>query len=261
MMGVTGFQMDGMRAERGVAHGFFARTGGVSQGIYQGLNCGLGSDDDRTAVLENRRRAAERLGVAGDNLVTLYQVHSPDVVTVTEPWAPGDGPKADGMVTRTKGIALGVLAADCTPILFADAAAGVIGACHAGWKGALAGIAEATVAAMRREGATEIAAAIGPTIRQPSYEVGAEFRDAFTARDGGHGRWFAPGKAADKFQFDLPGFLTARLNEAGVTRIEDLAVCTYADAGYFSYRRTTHRGEPDYGRNLSAIALAPEPAP
>ena len=244
----------------GIAHGFFGRAGGVSEGLYASLNCGLGSRDRQASVAANRARAAAAIGIAPQNLLTLYQIHSPEVVTVREAWS-GQGPEADGMVTRTPGIALGVLAADCTPILFADAAAGVIGACHAGWKGALAGVAEATVAAMRREGARDIAAAIGPTIRQPSYEVGAEFRDAFTARDAGHARWFAPGKAADKFQFDLPGFLTARLGEAGVTRIEDLAVCTYADGGYFSYRRTTHRGEPDYGRNLSAIALAPEPAP
>jgi len=244
----------------GIAHGFFGRAGGVSEGLYASLNCGLGSRDRQASVAANRARAAAAIGIAPQNLLTLYQIHSPEVVTVREAWS-GQGPEADGMVTRTPGIALGVLAADCTPILFADAAAGVIGACHAGWKGALAGVAEATVAAMRREGARDIAAAIGPTIRQPSYEVGAEFRDAFTARDASHARWFAPGKAADKFQFDLPGFLTARLGEAGVTRIEDLAVCTYADGGYFSYRRTTHRGEPDYGRNLSAIALAPEPAP
>lgn len=244
----------------GIAHGFFGRAGGVSEGLYASLNCGLGSRDRQASVAANRARAAAAIGIAPQNLLTLYQIHSPEVVTVREAWS-GQGPEADGMVTRTPGIALGVLAADCTPILFADAAAGVIGACHAGWKGALAGVAEATVAAMRREGARDIAAAIGPTIRQASYEVGAEFRDAFTALDAGHARWFAPGKAADKFQFDLPGFLTARLGEAGVTRIEDLAVCTYADGGYFSYRRTTHRGEPDYGRNLSAIALAPEPAP
>lgn len=244
----------------GIAHGFFGRAGGVSEGLYASLNCGLGSRDRQASVAANRARAAAAIGIAPQNLLTLYQIHSPEVVTVREAWS-GQGPEADGMVTRSPGIALCVLAADCTPILFADAAAGVIGACHAGWKGALAGVAEATVAAMRREGARDIAAAIGPTIRQPSYEVGAEFRDAFTARDASHARWFAPGKAADKFQFDLPGFLTARLGEAGVTRIEDLAVCTYADGGYFSYRRTTHRGEPDYGRNLSAIALAPEPAP
>lgn len=244
----------------GIAHGFFGRAGGVSEGLYASLNCGLGSRDRQASVAANRARAAAAIGIAPQNLLTLYQIHSPEVVTVREAWS-GQGPEADGMVTRTPGIALGVLAADCTPILFADAAAGVIGACHAGWKGALAGVAEATVAAMRREGARDIAAAIGPTIRQPSYEVGAEFRDAFTARDAGHARWFAPGKAADKFQFDLPGFLNARLGEAGITQIEDLAVCTYADGGYFSYRRTTHRGEPDYGRNLSAIALAPEPAP
>ncbi|MCC6921223.1 MAG: peptidoglycan editing factor PgeF [Alphaproteobacteria bacterium] len=258
-MGVTGFQLDGMRAARGVAHGFFARTGGVSQGLYEGLNCGLGSNDDRAAVLENRRRAAERLGVAGDNLVTLYQVHSPDVVTVTEPWAPGDGPKADGMVTRTKGFALGVLAADCTPILFADGEAGIIGACHAGWKGALAGVADATVAAMEALGASRqrIIAAIGPTIRQICYEVGAEFRDRFVADAPGNAEWFRPGRAAGKFHFDLPGYLTRRLEKTGIAGIEDCEICTYSDSRFFSYRRTTHRGESDYGRNLSAIVLTP----
>jgi len=257
MMGVTGFQMDGMRAERGVAHGFFARTGGVSQGIYQGLNCGLGSDDDRTAVLENRRRAAERLGVTSDRLLTLYQVHSPDVVTVTEPWEPGDGPKADGMVTRVKGIALGILAADCTPILFADGEAGIIGACHAGWKGALAGVADATVAAMEALGASRrrITAAIGPTIRQVCYEVGAEFRDRFVAVAPDNAVWFRPGRADGKFHFDLPGYLARRLESTGIAGIEDCEICTYSDSRFFSYRRATHRGESDYGRNLSAIVL------
>lgn len=241
---------------RGIAHGFFGRAGGVSAGLYESLNCGLGSKDERAKVLENRSRVAGRLGVALDNLLTLYQVHSPTVLTLSESWGPGQGPQADGMVTKTPGLALGVLAADCTPILFADEAAGVIGACHAGWKGALAGVAEATVDAMSALGAdrTRIAAAIGPTIRQPAYEVGAEFRERFHAADPTNDIWFAPGKAPEKFQFDLPGYLAARLKAARIARIDDLAICTYA-GDYFSYRRTTHRGEADYGRNISAIAL------
>jgi YfiH family protein len=257
MMGVTGFQLDGLRDERGVMHGFFARTGGVSRGLYEGLNCGLGSNDDRHAVLENRRLAAHRLDVTGDDLLTLYQHHSADVITVTERWGPGEGPKADGMVTQEYGIALGVLAADCTPILFADGAAQVIGACHAGWKGALGGVAEATIEAMEKLGARRdrIAAAIGPTIRQLVYEVGAEFRDKFLEAGKANDTWFRPGRTAGKFHFDLPGYLTRRLETAGLSRIEDCEICTYSDSRFFSYRRTTHRGEADYGRNLSAIAL------
>jgi YfiH family protein len=257
MMGVTGFQLDDLRAERGIVHGFFARTGGVSSGIYEGLNCGLGSGDDRDAVMENRRLAAHRLGISGDDLLTLYQHHSADVVVVTGRWPPGEGPKADGMVTRETGIGLGILAADCTPILFADGEAGIIGACHAGWKGALAGVAEATIDAMERLGAdrSRIAAAIGPTIRQLCYEVGAEFRDRFTAASKGSEAWFRPGRAAGKFHFDLPGYLTRRLEAAGLQRIEDCEICTYSDSRFFSFRRATHRGERDYGRNLSAIVL------
>lgn len=238
-----------------ITHGFFGRHGGVSTGLYASLNCGAGSNDDPVHVAENRARVAASLGAAPSHLLSLYQIHSPEVLTVTAPWT--ERPQADGMVTATPGLALGVLAADCTPILFADAAAGIIGACHAGWKGALAGVAEATIAAMRDLGARTITAAIGPTIRQAAYEVGDEFRDRFVAADPANGDWFAPGKAADKFQFDLPGYLTRRLTRAGLTQIDDCDICTYADPGYFSYRRTTHRGEPDYGRNISAIALVP----
>lgn len=241
-----------------LAHGFFTREGGVSTGLYDSLNCGLGSDDDRANALENRRRAAAALGLGPDRLVTLYQVHSAEAVIVNEPWEPGDGPRADGMATRTRGLALGVLAADCTPILFADAQEGVIGACHAGWKGALAGVAEATLDAMIALGAlrTRVVAAIGPTIRQAAYEVGTDYRDRFVAADARSAAFFAPGKDAAHAQFDLPGYLARRLGDAGVTVIADTALCTYQDAGFFSYRRTTHRGEPDYGRNLSTIALA-----
>lgn len=242
-----------------LAHGFFTRDGGVSSGIYHSLNCGLGSADDRANALENRRRAAAHLGLTADRLVTLYQIHSAEAVIVNEPWAPGDGPKADGMATRTRGLALGVLAADCTPILFADAEGGVIGACHAGWKGALAGVAEATIDAMIALGAVRprLIAAIGPTIRQPAYEVGADYRDRFMTSDARSAPFFAPGKDDAHAQLDLPGYLTRRLTDAGVTVIADTALCTYQDQGFFSFRRTTHRGEPDYGRNLSTIALAP----
>ncbi|MFT3811308.1 MAG: peptidoglycan editing factor PgeF [Micropepsaceae bacterium] len=242
-----------------LAHAFFTREGGVSTRLYDSLNCGLGSHDDRANALENRRRAAAHLGLAPGRLVTLYQIHSAEAVIVNDPWAPGEGPRADGMATRTPGLALGVLAADCTPILFADAEEGVIGACHAGWKGALAGIAEATVDAMIALGArrARITAAIGPTIRQPAYEVGADYRDRFIAADARSAAFFTPGIDAAHAQFDLPGYLTRRLTEAGVMAVADVGVCTNQDQGFFSYRRTTHRGEPDYGRNLSAIALKP----
>ncbi len=178
---------------------------------------------------------------------------------MTEPWPLGEGPKADAMATDRPGLALGVLAADCTPILFADADAGVIGAAHAGWKGALAGVAESTVALMERLGAdrARIVAAIGPAIRQPAYEVGEEFRDRFVADDPDNDRWFAPGDRSGKLRFDLTGYVAARLARAGIARIDDLGACTYADPDFFSYRRTTHRAEPDYGRNVSGIALSP----
>lgn len=240
-----------------IAHGFFSRRGGVSTGLYDSLNCGPGSNDDPANVATNRARVAAALDVAPQNLLTLYQIHSPNIVTVLQAWGPDQRPQADGMVTRAPGIAIGALAADCTPILFADIAARVIGACHAGWKGAFGGVAEATIDAMESIGAdrSRIAAAIGPTIRQSSYEVGDEFRDRFTDADPANDAWFAPGKSAGKFQFDLPGYLTRRLTAAGIGQIDDTGICTYADPDFFSYRRTTHRGEPDYGRNISAIAL------
>jgi len=239
-------------------HGFFGRDGGVSAGLYASLNVGLGSDDDPAAVLENRTRCAAMLGAAPDRLLTLYQIHSADVVLVQAPWT--EPPRADAMVTDQPGLALGVLAADCTPVLLADPDAGVIGAAHAGWKGALAGVAEATVAAMTQLGAAppRIRAAIGPCIRQPSYEVGADFAERFAGVSPDNARFFAPGARPDKRQFDLPGFVAARLTQAGVAAVEDLGLCTYENpARYFSYRRATHRGDPDYGRNLSAIMLRP----
>ena len=240
-----------------VRHAFFTRQGGVSEGIYASLNCGLGSGDQREAVVENRSRAMARLGSADGGLATAYQVHSADVIEVTEPWDPARAPEVDGMVTRTPGVALGVLTADCAPVLFADAEAGVVGAAHAGWKGALAGVLEATVAAMGRLGAEtrRIAAAVGPCIGQASYEVGAEFREAFLAADQANQRFFVPGAGAGKFQFDLPGYATARLAALGIDA-EAAGQDTCADhARFFSYRRATHRSEPDYGRGLSAILL------
>lgn len=242
----------------GIRHGFFGRKGGVSQGLYASLNCGLGSNDDAANVVENRNRAAAHLGIDGAHLLTVYQIHSPDVVVVTKPWTRGDQPKADAMVTKEPGIALGVLAADCTPVLFADAKARVIGSAHAGWKGAIAGVVERTVAAMERLGANRlnIRAAIGPCISQQSYEVGDDLRAPFVAQDMDNARFFAPGKAAGKWQFDLPGYVLERARANGLA-IANRTRCTYInDADYFSFRRTTHKGEPDYGRNLSAIVLA-----
>jgi len=240
----------------GVAHAFFTREGGVSDGLYRGLNTGLGSRDERTRVLENRRRAAAHLGVAPDRLATPYQVHSADAVVVRDPWGPGLGPKADAVVTDRPGIAVGVGTADCGPILFADAEARVVGAAHAGWKGAFTGVVEATVEAMESLGARRgrIVAALGPTIAQAAYEVGPEFVERFG--DAG-ARFFSPSTREGHAMFDLPAYILARLETAGVARAEWVGACTYADeARFFSYRRTTHRAEPDYGRLLSAIALS-----
>ena len=244
-------------ALEGVTHGFFGRRGGVSEGLYTSLNCGLGSGDARAAVLENRNRVARALDAAA--LLSLYQVHSADVVTVDTPWQPGEGPRADGMVTRRRGLALGVLSADCAPILFADREAGVIGAAHAGWKGALGGIAEATIAAMVALGAdpTRIAAAIGPCIGPASYEVGPEFEERFIEADGQDAARFFHRPTADaKSHFDLPAYVAMRLARAGAGRIESLGLDTAAETDhFFSYRRTTHAGEPDYGREIAAVVL------
>ena len=246
---------DNLSHQPGIAHGFFGRTGGVSRGLYESLNCGLGSQDDAANVSENRRRAQEALGASALN--TLYQVHSASVVTVEVPW--NTGPQADAMVSKTKGIALGILSADCAPVLLADGDAGVIGAAHAGWKGALSGVIEAAVVAMEKLGArrTRIAAAIGPCISQANYEVGAEFRQRFVAADPANGRFFAAGRRAAHHQFDLEAFAADRLSRAGVDNVSRLTLCTYArEAEFFSFRRATHRGEADYGRELSAIVLA-----
>ena len=236
-------------------HGFFTRRGGASSGIFHGLNCGPGSSDLSEVVAINRARVAAAMQVAPDHLLTLHQTHSADVVTVTAPFT--THPKADAMVTATPGIVLGVLSADCQPVLFADAMAGVIGAAHAGWRGAKDGVLEATVAAMERLGATRanISAVIGPTISQPAYEVGVEFFDTFLADDPQSARFFMKG-AADRYLFDLPAFGLHQLRSLGIGHAEWTRHCTYTDADrFFSYRRTTHLGEADYGRLISVIQL------
>ena len=243
------------RALEGVPHGFLGRRGGVSDGLHAGLNVGWGSHDDRAAIAENRRRAIAAV-LPGAALVTVHQVHSPQVVAVTEPWPDDARPHADALVTDRHGMLLGVLTADCAPLLLADREAGVVGAAHAGWKGALAGVCEATVAAMAALGAWRgrIAAAVGPCIAQASYEVD----DAFVARFGPEAqRFFRRGRPGHA-QFDLAGHVAARLAEAGVGTVEALGLDTYADeARFFSYRRATHRGEPGYGRQIALIGLPP----
>jgi len=241
----------------GVPHAFLGRTGGASGGIYASLNVGLGSADDRDSVIENRRRATAALGDAL-SLVTVHQVHSPDVVTVDAPWPDDARPPADGLVTRSRGLALGILTADCAPVLFADVDAGVIGAAHAGWKGAFGGVLGNTVAAMEKLGAdrSRIAAAVGPCIARRSYEVDDGFHRRFVEADPENDAFFTAARRAGHHQFDLEGFVARRLAETGIARIETLGEDTYAQPDrYFSYRRTTHAGEPDYGRQLSVIAL------
>jgi len=238
-------------------HGFFTRAGGVSRGAFASLNCSLSGRDDPEAVAENRARAARSLGFAPDRLVGLFQVHSAEVVVLQEPWATGARPKADAMVTRRRGVLLGIVTADCAPILFADVEAGVIGAAHAGWRGALAGIVGATVAAMERLGARRerIAAVIGPSIRQASYEVDAAFRTRFLEADPGNARFFSPGRPGHA-QFDLAGFCGAALASAGVGTVAVVAADTFAEAErFFSYRRATLAGEGPIGHQLSAIGL------
>ena len=244
------------KALAGIPHGFLGRRGGVSKGVCAGLNVGWGSEDSREAIAENRRRAVEAVR-PGARLVTLHQVHSPDALYVTGPFPDEARPHADAMVTDRPGLALGILTADCAPVLFADAEAGVIGAAHAGWKGAYGGVIEATVAEMERRGAqrSRIAAAVGPCIARRSYEVDAPFFRRFAEADPETDRFFGSGRAGH-YQFDLEGFVVHRLAEAGLTRIEALGEDTYAQPDrFYSYRRATHRGEPDYGRQISLIAL------
>jgi len=240
-----------------VAHGFLGREGGVSTGVYASLNTGLGSGDDPDRVRENRRRALDTVG-PGATLVTLYQVHSARAVTVTEPWDDAARPQADALVTDRPGLALGVLTADCAPVLLADSRAGVIAAAHAGWKGALTGVLAATVEAMVERGARtdRIRAAIGPCIGRDSYEVDAQFRDRFLAASADTDTFFRSGKDSYHFFFNLEGYVAAQLALAGVSAVERLGrdTCALSDH-YFSYRRTTHRNEQDYGRQISIIAL------
>lgn len=239
----------------GPRHGFFTRKGGASSGIFAGLNCGAGSSDLAEIVAINRARVAEAMGVELDHLITINQVHSPDAVTVSGPL--DILPRADAMVSATPGVALGILTADCQPVLFADAKAGVIGAAHAGWRGALEGVLEATLDAMEAIGAQreDISAVIGPCISQAAYEVGPEFLDAFRDDDPQNLRFFANG-SGDKMLFDLPSFGLHRLRQAGVGHAEWIGHCTYRDSErFFSYRRTTHAGEVDYGRLISVIRL------
>lgn len=241
----------------GIRHAFFTREGGVSGGLYASMNGGLGSSDDCAAVMENRSRMAAHMGIQPENLLSLHQVHSAEVALPTGPW-PDDRPRADAMATATKGVGLAILTADCGPILFADPQAGVIGAAHSGWKGAILGIGAATLAAMealgaRREG---IVAVLGPTISQPAYEVGPEFVDRLIAADRRNDRFFAPSARAHHAMFDLPAFIGDSLAKAGVGKFIDLGLCTYRDEErFYSFRRSTHRSEPDYGRLVSAIAL------
>ena len=249
----TPFQSQMLARLPGIRHGFFGRRGGVSEGVYASLNAGPGSSDARAAVAENRTRIAEAMGLS--DLVSCYQVHGVDVVEVSAPWA--DRPQADAMVTSGTGIGLAILTADCGPVLFADAEAGLLGAAHAGWKGALAGVCEATVEAMIVRGAevSRIHAAIGPAIQQASYEVGPEFRETFRSAEPESEAFFIPGQG-DRLHFDLTGFVDQRLSRLGLGGIDRLANDTCAEEeAFFSNRRRNHRGEPDYGRNASVIAL------
>lgn len=233
-------------------HGFFTRKGGASSGVFAGLNCGLGSSDQREAVLLNRARVSDAMGAP---LVGVHQVHSADVVTVTGP--DDHGQRADALVTATPGVALVVLTADCQPVLFSDANAGVVGAAHGGWRGTLAGVLDATVDAMEALGAqrSNISAVVGPTISQRAYEVGPELMDNLLTQDAGHSRFFQPGDG-DRLQFDLPGYGLARLRDAGVGQAHWTGHCTYSDPErFYSYRRATHQGDADYGRLIAAIRL------
>ncbi len=239
-----------------VKHGFFSRRGGASSGVFAGLNCGYGSSDQTEIVALNRRRVADAMDVTPEALVGIHQVHSPDVLTVDAPLT-GDKPKADALVTATPGLALTILTADCQPVLFCDPDANVIGAAHAGWRGALDGVLEATLDAMEALGATRenTRAVIGPSISQAAYEVGPEFLDAFMAESPENSRFFANGTNG-RMQFDLPAFGLHKLRQAGVGQAEWTRHCTYSDPDrFYSYRRTTHAKEADYGRLISAIRL------
>lgn len=241
-----------------IRHAFFTRTGGVSQGVYTSLNGGVGSNDSPEQVAENRARMAQALGVAPERFLTPYQIHSPDVVIADAPWTAETRPRADAVVTREPGLAIGVSTADCGPLLFADDKARVVGAAHAGWRGAFTGVIDATLAAMEKLGAdrANISVALGPTIRQANYEVGHEFVERFLAADADNARFFADAARAGHAMFDLTGYIAARVQQAGIVKFEDLGLCTYAEPErFYSYRRSTHLNEPDYGRHINVIAL------
>lgn len=241
----------------GTPHGFLGRHGGVSTGIVAGLNVGTGSKDDPEAIAENRRRAIDAV-IPGARLATVYQVHSNEARYVAEPWPHDERPKADAMVTDRPGLLLGILAADCAPVLLADPEAGVVGAAHAGWRGALAGVTDSAIAAMVEIGASRdrIAAAVGPSIALPSYEVDEAFRDRFLSDDPANERFFIAA-AADSLHFDLPAYVRHRLIAAGIQEVETIHLDTYSNSDrFFSFRRATHLGEPDYGRQISLIGLS-----
>jgi YfiH family protein len=244
----------------GLRHAFFTRDGGVSGGLYASLNGGIGSGDDPAHVVENRRRMAEQMGVTPAHFLSVHQTHSPDVMVATGPWQGASRPRADAIVTRTEGLSIGATAADCGPILLADPNARVIGAAHAGWKGALTGIVESTVEAMEKLGAERsgMVAAIGPLIRQHSYEVGGEFVERFIEADAENGVFFIPAEREGHAMFDLAGYIRMRLENAGVLMIDDIGVDTYSDERFYSYRRSVRRNEPDYGRHVHSIALERE---
>ncbi|MDB5641590.1 MAG: peptidoglycan editing factor PgeF [Hyphomicrobiales bacterium] len=245
-------------AESGVAHGFFTRQGGVSTGVYASLNGGRGSRDAPEAVSQNLALMADALGVRPENFLVPYLTHSPDCMIVDAPFG-ADRPRCDALVTTTRGLALGVTGADCGILLFSDASAGVIGAAHAGWKGAFTGVLETTLQRMEEAGASRpaIRVVLGPTIARDSYEVGAEFRDRFLAQNARNARFFGLSRNAGHFMFDLPAYIGAKLAAEGVGEFRNLALDTYADEErFYSYRRSVHRGEPDYGRLVAAIALA-----
>lgn len=251
-------ESDTLSALPGITHGFGTREGGVSSGIYSTLNCGPGSKDDRENVIRNRERLAARLGASPQRLITPYQIHSADVVAAVEPWALGEAPKADGVVTCSPNLAIAISTADCVPVLFADPQAKVIGAAHAGWQGALSGVLEATVEQMERLGAqtSQICASIGPAISQTAYEVGEEFKARFLEQNIENERFFIQTSDQTRPYFDLTGYVAARLQNASVNTVENLQLCTYHDeTRFFSYRRSCHSQEPDYGRQISAIMI------
>ncbi|MEO1066223.1 MAG: peptidoglycan editing factor PgeF [Pseudomonadota bacterium] len=254
----SGIQAEALLGVENIDHAFFTREGGVSGGIYASRNIGQGSDDDKSAVKENRARCARDLGVGIANLATPYQIHSSNVVTVEDVWEDGNRPKADALVTDRPGVLIGIATADCGPVLFADDKARVVGAAHAGWRGATGGVLENTIGAMEALGAERgaIRAVLGPTIGQQSYEVGPEFVDRLKGLTEENAQYLKPSDRDGHAMFDLPGYITDRLMQCGLKTVENLALCTYQDeTRFYSYRRATHRSEADYGRLLSAIVL------